>query len=393
MPGGTVKSSTRTADNAAAALRPGDVKLYLTNRGWTAQAYGTGGKGLQFTHPKFPRVDLLLPMRRELGDYADRMAELVETLAVAEKRPVKEVFNDLAGPSADVFRLRVDAPVSMLGSLPLDDGIRLLKGGRDLLQAAAQSTSRPRALHSSMPPREVTDFLRECRLGQTERGSFVATIFAPVPPELEARTLGFRDADFQLDREPFPRRVTARLMAALGLVSNGIQSGKFTEVLEGVEHGISANLCDALTDMKPPGDASRLDISVSWATTRSLVPPSVPQAVSFPEESFEIIKEVGRQLRTRAHPTRERFEGKVIQVHAIARPLFREVEGKLVLKTEVNGQTARVKADLDREGFRRACDALRDGKRVAIYGIIREDVRAREYELYDPTGLEVIQDR
>ena len=33
--------------------------------------------------------------------------------------------------------------------------------------------------------KEAEEFLASCRLGQTERGSFVATIVAPVPPEIE----------------------------------------------------------------------------------------------------------------------------------------------------------------------------------------------------------------
>ena len=77
-------SSRRTCVDS---LRPGDVQLYLTSRGWISEPFGKGGKGLRFHHPSIPQVDLLLPLNRELGDYIIRMAELVTSLATIEERP------------------------------------------------------------------------------------------------------------------------------------------------------------------------------------------------------------------------------------------------------------------------------------------------------------------
>ena len=265
----------------------------------------------------------------------------------------------------------------------------MLQGGHDLLAAAASSTVRPQAFHPQKIPREATEFLANCRLGQTERGSFIATIIAPVPPEIQ-KPLDFREENFRLGMEPYSRRVTTRLMSTLGLVSHAIESGAPGKILEGVDEGVSANLCDALKTMKPSGDLSRLDISISWARTRGHVPETIPQSVSFPQESFAWIEEAGRNLRTRPSPQQERFEGELIQVTSLHRPLFKEVAGMIVLKTDVGGLLARVKVDLNQDDFRKACEALRDGKLVAVTGIIRNEVKAREYELSEPSGFEVL---
>ena len=191
------------------------------------------------------------------------MAELVATLATIEDRPWDQVLNDLAGPSGDVLRLRVAAADATLGHLPLDEGIRLLQGGRELLLAAACSTIRQEALHPQKKPREVTRFLERCRLGQTERGSFIATIIAPIPPEIQ-RTMEFTDDDLRLELEPYKRQVTTRLMSSLGLVRGAIDAGKPDRILDAVPQGISANLCEALDRMQPAGDQSSLDIGMSW---------------------------------------------------------------------------------------------------------------------------------
>jgi hypothetical protein len=142
--------------------------------------------------------------------------------------------------------------------------------------------------------------------------------------------------------------------------------------------------------MKPAGDRSRLDISVSWARTRSHAPKHVPQAVSLPQESFAFIEEAGRQLRIRALAKRERYQGKLLIAQRVDRPLFRDVAGKVVFAADVGGMPARVKVDLDHDDFARACSALSDGKVVAVTGIIRNEVKTREYELSDPSHFEVV---
>jgi hypothetical protein len=86
------------------ALRPGDIGLYLTSRGWVSKPYGAAGQALQFRNASMHGVDLLLPLTRDLGDYAQRMADLVVALATIEQRPIWEILNDLSGPSGDLFR-------------------------------------------------------------------------------------------------------------------------------------------------------------------------------------------------------------------------------------------------------------------------------------------------
>jgi hypothetical protein len=181
-------------------------------------------------------------------------------------------------------------------------------------------------------------------------------------------------------------------MSSLGLVSQAIQDGKPGQLLNAVTRGISANLCDALVMMRPPGDESRLEIRVSWARTRPHLPADVPQSVSFPQEHFPVIEEVGRQLRTRATAGPERYRGNVLSVKKALRPLLPEVAGWMVLAAEVGGVPARVKVDLRADYFVPACDALRNDWWVEVEGTIRHDVKAHEYVLSDPSGFRVFKD-
>ena len=63
-----------------------------------------------------------------------------------------------------------------------------------------------------------------------------------------------------------------------------------------------------------------------------------------------------------------------------------------MVAAEVDGNTARVHIDLDAADFQRACAALPERRRVSVTGVIRHDVKMREYELSEPTNFRVLED-
>jgi hypothetical protein len=75
------------------------------------------------------------------------MADAAQVLAAVEQRSVWTVLNDLANPPADTLRLRVQSPEAASGSLSLAEGLRLLRGGHDLLLAAAHSAHQRQAYY------------------------------------------------------------------------------------------------------------------------------------------------------------------------------------------------------------------------------------------------------
>ena len=105
------------------------------------------GRDFCSVHPSIPEVDLLLPLNRDLGDFAARMGDLVVALATIEQRPGREISTISRGRRAMSSGLRVLGSVAALGNLPLDEAITLLEGGRQLLWSSAFSMIRPEALH------------------------------------------------------------------------------------------------------------------------------------------------------------------------------------------------------------------------------------------------------
>ena len=376
------------ASDQLAALRAEDVQLYLASHGWKRDDASSTAQGSVYRFPSLRDAEALIPGRRDLADYVQRMADVVQMLAAVEKRKAWQVIADLSLPPADVLRLQVSAPDSTLGTLPLDEGIRLIQGARSLLLAAACSARQAAAFYPRQAYKEAIEFLEACQLGQTERGSFVAKIMAPVPPEIsKQRTLFGMDDDAFIALEPFSRRSTVRLMTALGYVRGAIDSGNYDQILAGIDAGVSANLCEAVASMRPDGDQAHLQIRMTWSSSRPRLPKGVESVIGFSQTAFEIVRESGRKLREEVSVTRTRLEGRIISLKADS-SLFDGFEGTVILRADVSGTPSRVQVVLGSEDYKKACDAHRDGKAVAMSGLLHREPKL--YHLLQPQDFAVV---
>ena len=170
------------------AIRLEDAQLYLASRGWRVEANRSNDLAVLYRLPRVADAEVLVPRVKDLADYAQRMADVllmlsaVESRSATEIRTVWDILNDLSGPPADVLRIGISGPTATLGSIPLDQGLEVLKRGRELLNAAACHVHLPQSYYSKMYFKETDAFLASCKLGQTERnGAFIAKIAAPVP--------------------------------------------------------------------------------------------------------------------------------------------------------------------------------------------------------------------
>jgi hypothetical protein len=71
------------------ALRPRDVQLYLVSRGWVADPTESSPSATLFHHPELTDAEVLVPLRRDLGDYTLRMADVIQALVVLHRDDYK----------------------------------------------------------------------------------------------------------------------------------------------------------------------------------------------------------------------------------------------------------------------------------------------------------------
>ncbi len=322
------------------AVSPTALAAYARGEGWR-KAEGYGAHADVYGAPGKPEI--VVPRTDRLGDYPTVVAKLIGIFAMDAGRDELATYRDLIGADRDVVRVRA-AGADDDGAVPIDAGVEIVSQARQLLLAAACAARSPQALYRAGANREASDYMRRVKLGQTEQGSFVVTLLAPVPPLLQPQLDPAWDG---FDDEPFERQVTRRLVGALQASRHAVEltaSGEGAGAFEtAIGAGVSANLCEAVAGLiEPSGD---LDISVTWARTRPT--PDVQSRIAFSAGDAEILREAARTFRAR-HPRPD------VSLYGTVHQLRRdqdEIDGLVTLKAIMDGRQQSVRAVLDQANY------------------------------------------
>ena len=289
--------------NVLKSLAPIAVATYLRSKNWR-QIEMLGDKGSVWTlhSDGGQQFEILLPLNRELRDYASRMSDLLSTLEVIEGRESDEprsqldILTDITNATSDLLRIRLQSARLESGTLLIEQGVRVIEHARDLLLAAACATVQPRPLYQTKKATQAVDYLKQVRIGQPERGSFVLVIQSEVPPRLASRD---QPALIEIE-EPFERQVMLTLAAAVTAARNAAQhagaTGNWQPFTQAVHLGVSANLCDAIAGLVEDGGADSVAMSFSWAPGRALLR-QAPERILLAPDMIPVLREGARIFR------------------------------------------------------------------------------------------------
>ena len=349
------------------SITPNGVHAYLRARGWEliGPYHGNTGDVYRFEDE---RQSALVPASAEYADYPVRILQLAELLARVENRRTMSILADLSSAGADLIRVRLPEAADD-HSVSLAVGAVLVDETRQMLAAAASSASRPRCLHRGRPNQKEAVFAESLRLGQTEPGSFVLNVLAPVAPSL---THGAQQG--LIPSEPFARRATRKLVSGLqglqeaaALVNRG---GDVSAFMERVNDGVSANLCQAVARLIEVGDG--MDASVCWALTRQ-GPDSGnddgERTARFRAHDAPTLREAARLLMTQQEYVNEEIDG---YVSALARGQ-NDPDGRVTMKAVIDGKLATVKAQFSDEDYAEVTRAHTDRRTISVTGELRRE--------------------
>lgn len=366
---------------ALAAVSPAALSAYARTAGWRRDEPYRAHSDVYVGED---RPEIIVPRTERLGDYASVVAALIGTFAEVAERDELTVYRSLVSADRDV--VRVTAGESADGSVALNDGADLIDGTRELLRAVACSLGKPRAVHPRPGAnREATDLVKGIRLGQTDQGSYVITLLtevvAPPMPTL------FPDSDELGDSDAPPhRRLARRLIEAVTSARQAAEravAGDAEAFADTIEHGVSANLCEALVKMIEPFPA--LDVDVLWARTRPVKQP--PSVVRFGPSDAPLLKGAALAFRERA----PRLDVQLVGHVRLLKRAEAEEDGTIRLATSsIDDRPKSVTALLEREDYERALEAHKHRAAVVLSGDLER--LGQGWRLLSPVLREVVRD-
>jgi hypothetical protein len=370
------------------SISPGDLAAYLRSHNWK-QVEQIGNRASVWTKPSDTdeEFEVLLPLIRSTSDYARRISESLDTLSIAEQVHTGQLYRDITTTNADIVRVRLQHNSITNGSIPLENGVRMVNEIRDAILAAACATVSPRALFQSRKPGEAMHFMENLKLGQTEAGSFIMSVESSVAPKLRHQGL-FDDFPPNRDSEPFERRVLLRLNDSLGALSSALLEATGTAdakpFQDAVPLGVSANLCDALVGLGMDGTAEEVSFQFSWAPVRP-VNEQTKDIVRFGRDAFPVLREAARILREQAPQEDHQLMGRVIAL----RRAEQDYEGRIMMAGLVDGKWRNVRVDLTGRDYQTAVKAHYDKDYVQAVGdLVRH---GRGYDLINVREFVVME--
>lgn len=351
-----MKASIQDRD-ALLAVSPAALSAYARAEGWTkVEPYGDFSD--VYVADGLPEI--ILPRTENLSDYANVVSTLIGIFARVADVDEFALYRDLVTADRDVIRMR--APDSSDGAVSLDDGVGFVRGASDLLLAAACSYDNPQPLYRAGANKEARDYLRQMRLGQTEQGSFVLTLLSPVVPPPMQLALNLDSKELP-EEDIVERRITKHLAGTLKAARKAIEgtvSGASDAFATVLPEGVSANLCEALDKMIVP--FSTMDVSFVWARTRPVL--KAREVIRFSNDDAPILREAARAFRQRG----PRLDESLVGFVNILSRREDEDEGKVRLKTEIDGTLQSVNTILSQSEYARAIQAHAEQATVIAEG-------------------------
>lgn len=366
--------------DALTSITPMALISYVLTEGWI-RTEPFGEHSDVYVRDGLP--ELIIPGTAQLGDYANVVSDIIGKLALHENRSEMQVFRDIVGSDRDIIRIRAPE-ADGVGSVQVDAGVNIFAQGRDLLLSAACSATEPRPAYRAGSNKEANTYMNRVRLGQTEQGSFIVTLLAPVPPAPQAPV----QAEFWPSpaEEPFDRLVTRfladGLQAAHKAAEDWVRGDGMDAFTRSVQKGVSANLCEALSSLIDVGEG--LDVSITWSRTRPT--PEPRRKVVFARAEADVFKEAARLLRLQEPRPNETLEGYVVG----AGRRLEDVDGQVTLKTFIDGKPVSVKTKLTADLYTAALAAHDDRNAVLITGDLQRD--GQRWRLENPRNLEIVQE-
>jgi hypothetical protein len=348
-------------------LQPRNVRLYLGTHGWVRAAENQASPDIWELITSEGIFEVIAPSSQSARDFPQTMQELLRTISVIEDRSPTEVARDLSTLSFDVQYIHCEYE-GPSGTAPLRDAVDIYKAAYGMFAAAAVTLEDPHLVLPQRRPPETSALLRKVLAGPTTTGSYVVSLWTPIPPRLTPEE---DSVLFEMEEDdPYERTATQHLHQALSATraaahqvlssDDGLES-----FIERESEGVSANLCEFLVTLSGENDTP-FDVRFAWALDRPVV--GTKEVVPFAGESLPILKEAARELRARLPEEDVRLRGNVIRLHREGNLGSGEVTVAGSIVGDPDGKLRRVTISLAESDYEEAIAAHRSYEDVEMLG-------------------------
>ncbi|VWB57475.1 hypothetical protein BLA6860_02657 [Burkholderia lata] len=323
-------------------------------------------------------AEVVLPLSY-VKDYRQRIRDALASIASVEGRAVHEVLNEVKRLFANVITIRVVHDDTNDGTIPINDGVLLIAKAKDLLSAAARSLYAKRKQFTRGAPKEAKEYLETLLLGQTEIGSYVVNVIAPV--QMVA------DGSNNVTTIPLAQAITSNLVAGLSALEKATatyeEKGDLGAFDEAVLAGASSNMCDALLGFS--GEKHNRNFEITVTAAPSPLFETEPAKFMFDGRYVEALEKATGYYKGDYILPERRLTGYITK---LSRPKD-ETSGTITIDSTVGDVERKVQVELMGDDYHQAVVAHDNSKMVRVEGDVH--IKSKSAQLLNPKNFGVIE--
>ncbi|HLZ17722.1 MAG TPA: hypothetical protein VKQ08_11805 [Cyclobacteriaceae bacterium] len=357
--------------DAIPAIKYTELQAYLRNTGWRRRETSRSDIGVFLKETDTNVYEVLLPLTRDFADYRERLLDVLEQIATVEEREIDQVLTDLTVDPADIVRFRVVSSDTVGGTISFLEGFNLLESAKKALFTTACDLIKPEKYHRRLGLKGAQQFIEKCRLGQTEKGSFVASVICPFlnhSEEDEAQRLTIFNSSLDLSAS-FTRKVTRRMMWALAEVKRSIDRAEENRIidLQG-EDIISANFLESIIELNSIKESREIEIKTSWSIF-AYEHHLLNDVIRLSNDYLPVLETIVSKIRPSDEGIEDLFVGKISLTKADPDANTRS-DGEIILNYVLGDEekVSKARVTLNAEDYRKACEAHLKGQTVKVKG-------------------------
>ena len=276
----------------ARQVSPFHAQKYLLAKGWKLASKNPRQDIILFNRPRDKFNQIIIPKSNDYELYGRDLLRAISRLEEEEHRDAESILGQMFTLDADILRYRIRSPQAESGTLSLASVQTLISGVVASLSAALCDVLSPDnsipLLHRVTKTKQVRSLLEKAQFGQTEHGSFVVKVVAPLD-NLSEGTPSFVE---MLDGGM--RQGVVHLLKSVTSIVDTVKKGTTRQFIKkGLDKPLfSVNLVNSIMDMQLWSDAD-IEISSEWSP--SLLPDKhTPSSVFVPSAYFD---DIGKMCR------------------------------------------------------------------------------------------------
>ena len=363
------------------------VEKYLSLTGWERDHNFPNHKLFVFYYRDDPEFRLAIPSNENSKDFYSKLNDIIVTLSGFQGKTSSEIAEAMKSAYIDRIQFRIVSEFTKDGKLPLSYATKCIEGLKELVlyAACAEKSARPICMRAISQAQTSLD---KFQFAQTEYGSFIFNIDVCVVDEGNEQS--YMDEVIEHLPDSDEHKIVKRIKTAIEQIDSAV--GQTTEIRDlvatGYQDGVTANICDALSKLKPEGTENfqvETTFRFAEAITHTVEEPS---RTTLGNMHFLVADEISKRFKDRNLIEDVTLTGTIKMLTKENNPNNNEIENTIKLVTKFDGQPRSVSVHLSAEDHIEACNAYRDDREVEISGTL--DKSQSRWFFTEVTGFNVL---